>query len=204
MEADDSLIVDELKKGSDTGIRLMVGKYQDRLYNWGKRHYDALNDHDIREIIDDTFLRVIDAIESFQFRSEKAFRAWILTIFTNLAMDCFRKRGRIAEHIREESYDDDVSNSSQQWFPTIRQELDRKIYQDYLSPQPNDHPLAATVRIFMEGLEEEERIILHSCVMGISHRQITEWTGIPKEHVKVYYYRLKKKLEKYLLNIKTE
>ena len=71
MDIQDSLIVDELKRGSDTGVRLMVNKYQDPLYRWGRWQYEKLNHQDLIEIIDDTFLLAIEKIDSFELKSEK-------------------------------------------------------------------------------------------------------------------------------------
>jgi FixJ family two-component response regulator len=74
------------------------------------------------------------------------------------------------------------------------------IYQDYLGPEPIEHPQAGKVNAFIDTLDENNKIILLGCANGYSNRQVAEWTGIPESHIRVYYSRLKKKLEEQLLS----
>lgn len=199
MDTQDSLIVDELKRDSALGIRLLVKTYQNRLYAWGRWQYEALNDQDLFEIIDDTFMRVIDNIDSFQLRTEKGFKNWLFTIFSRLCLDHLRKEKRITECMQVRSLDDDRFKGHNAALSSVQLELDRTIFQDYFSPKSQEHPLAEKVRDFLESLDEKNRTIIQACAMGIPHREIGEWTGIPVGHIKVYYSRLKKKLEEYLM-----
>ena len=199
MDIQDSLIVDELKRDSAFGARLLVEKYQDRLLCWGRWQYRSLNDHDLIEIIDDTFIRVIEKIGSFQFRTEKGFKNWVFTIFSRLCIDRLRKDEKIADHMLIQSLDSDPTEGNKQKLKSARLELDRKIFHDYFSPKSEEHPLAQMVGEFLEGLDEKNRTILQACAMGIPHREIAGWIRIPVGHVKVYYSRLKKKLEEYLM-----
>jgi RNA polymerase sigma factor (sigma-70 family) len=199
LDTQDSLIVDELKRDSALGIRLLVETYQNRLYAWGRQQYEILNDQDLFEIIDDTFMRVIDNIDSFQLRTEKGFKNWLFTIFSRLCLDHLRKEKRITECMQVRSLDTDRFKSHNGALSSIQLELDRTIFQDYFSPKSQEHPLAEKVRDFLESLDEKDRTIILACAMGIPYREIGEWTGIPVGHVKVYYSRLKKKLERYLI-----
>jgi RNA polymerase sigma factor (sigma-70 family) len=198
LDTQDSLIVDELKRDSVLGIGLLVETYQNRLYAWGRWQYEALNDQDLIEIIDDTFMRVIDNIDSFQFRTEKGFKNWLFTIFSRLCLDHLRKEKRTTECMQVRSLDDDRFKNHNGALSSVQLELDRTIFQDYFSPKSQEHPLAQKVRDFLESLDEKNRTIMQACAMGIPHREIGEWTGIPVGHIKVYYSRLKKKLERYL------
>lgn len=180
-----------------------MNKYQDLLYNWGVKRYHTLNRQDVVELVNDTFLRVVNKVDSFQFKSEKGFVKWVLTIFANLAKDRIRRKKRVAEHMPVQPLEDVPLGTNEKDFDKARWELDRKIYSDYLSPEPKEHPLAPKVDEFLASLDEKKRTILQACAMGISHREIAEWTGIPKDHIKVYYSRLKEKLREYLLKEKS-
>ena len=199
MKIQDSLIVDELKRDSSLGITHLVGNYQNRLYYWGRRKYETLDDQDLLEIIDDTFMRIIEKIDSFQLESEKGFKNWVFTIFSRKCIDHLKKEGRIAEHIHIQSLDNNPSGTRNETLNSVQLELDRKIFHDYLSPKLKEHPLAPKVRKFSDGLDEKNQIILHACADGYPYREIAEWVGIPFGHVRVYYNRLKKKLERYLI-----
>lgn len=193
------MIVDELKRDSSLGARLLVEKYQDRLYSWGKKQNKSLSPQDLLEIIDDTFIRVIEKIASFQFRTEKGFKNWVFTIFSHLCIDHLRNKQRVSKHVKFQSIDTAHTYTNDGILHRTQLELDRKIFHDYFSPNSEEHPLAQKTREFLEDLDEKNRIILQACAMGIPHREIATWTGIPVEHIKVYYSRLKKKLEKYLI-----
>jgi len=197
LEIDDSSIVEELKKGSGSGCRLLVDKYQDFLYNWGLERYSNIDRQTLFELIDDTFLKVIENIASFEQKSKNAFRNWIFRILKNRIIDHMRaekvKSGRLTFH----SIDDDPPDN-ENGFNKIQIELNKIIYRDYLTPEPHEHPLANKVNEFIDTLDDNNKIILLGCAEGYSHREIAEWTGLPEGHIKVYYSRLKKKLEEQL------
>jgi len=198
LDVQDSLIVDELKRDSTIGARLLVEKYQDWLYIWGKKQYESLSLQDLLEIIDDTFIRVIEKIALFQFRTEKGFKNWVFTIFSRLCIDRLRKEEKIADYMQIQSLDSEPTENNKKTFKSARLELDRKIFHDYFSPKSHENPLAQKVRDFLDGLDEDNRTILLGCAMEIPHREIGKWTGIPVKHIKTYYSRLKKKLKNYL------
>jgi RNA polymerase sigma factor (sigma-70 family) len=199
LDIQDSLIVDQLKRESALGVRNLMNKYQDFLYRWGHWHYEAINDQDLIQIIEDTFMRVIEKIDAFQFRTDKGFKNWIITIFSRLCLDHLRKEQRVAEHIKIESFDSNPADGNNREYNVVQLALDKKIFHDYFSPNSEEHPLAQKTREFLENLEEKNRIILQACAMGIPHREIAGWIRTPVGHIKVYYSRLKKKLEKYLI-----
>ena len=60
MNIEDSLIVDELKRDSALGIRLLLEKYQVPLYRWGRWQYETLNHQDFIEIIEEDLLREVN------------------------------------------------------------------------------------------------------------------------------------------------
>jgi RNA polymerase sigma factor (sigma-70 family) len=198
LDVQNSLIVDELKRDSTIGARLLVEKYQDWLYIWGKKQYESLSPQDLLEIIDDTFIHVIEKTASFQFRTEKGFKNWVFTIFSRLCIDRLRKEGKIADYMQIQSLDSEPTENNKKKFKSARLELDRKIFHDYFSPKSHENPLAQKVRDFLDGLDEDNRTILLGCAMEIPHRETGKWTGIPVKHIKTYYSRLKKKLKNYL------
>ena len=128
MGIQDSFIVDELKRDSSLGITHLVENYQDRLYYWGRRQYETINDQDLLEIINDTFMRVIEKIDSFQLKSEKGFKNWVFTIFSRMCIDHLKKEGRIAEYIQIQSLDNNPSGTHNGTLSSVQLELDRKIW----------------------------------------------------------------------------
>ena len=199
MEIDDSSIVQELKRGSSSGCRLLVDKYQDFLYNWGLQQYNKIDPQTLLELIDDTFLKVIESISSFESKNETAFRNWIFRILKNQIIDYMRVEKVKSEHMTFQSIDGGPLDN-ENGLSKVQIELNKMIYQDYLGPEPCEHPLAKKVNEFIDTLDDNSKIILCGCADGYPHKEIAEWTGIPESHIKVCYSRLKKKLEKQLIS----
>ena len=198
MDIDDLSIIHELRKDSNSGCSLLVNKYQDFLYDWGLKYYSEVDPRTLLELIDDTFLKVIENIGSFEPKGETAFRNWIFLILKNLIRDTKRTEKRRSKHITFCSLDEDPLDD-ENGLSAIQIELNRLIYRDYLNPEPFEHPLAKGVNEFIDGLDENNKTILLGCAVGYTHREIAEWTGIPESHIRVYNSRLKKKLEENLL-----
>lgn len=202
MEIKDSLIVDQLKRESTLGITNLVGKYQYFLRRWGRWHYEIIDEEDLIQIIQDTFMRILENIETFELKTQNGFRNWIITIFSRLCLDHIRKEQRVTKRIKFESLDAAQNGNDDASYNPVKLELDKKISHEYFSHESKEHPLAAKVRDFMDGLDDKNRIIIYSCATGIPHREIAKWVEIPVDHVRVYYSRLKKRLERYLIETK--
>ena len=80
-------------------------------------------------------MRVIEKIEAFQFRTDKGFKNWIITIFSRLCLDHLRKEQRVAERIKIESFDRNPADGNNGEYNVVQAELDKKIFHDYLSPE---------------------------------------------------------------------
>ena len=105
-----------------------------------------------------------------------------------------------SKYITFHSINDDPLGYDENGLSRVQIEVNRMIYQDYLKPEPIEHPLAEKVNGFIDTLDENNKIILLGCANGYSNREIAEWTEIPESHIRVYYSRLKKKLEKQLIS----
>lgn len=198
MEIDDLTIVQELKKGNDAGCALLVDKYQNRLYSWGLKQYEELDPHEILGVVDDTFMKALENIDCFHPKTQNAFRNWIFKIFQNGIIDLLRKAKARSAHIQVHSIDDPPLDGDSDRLGKVQRELDRIIYQDFITPDSPEHPLAKKVNEFVETLGEKSQIILAGCAHGHTHKEIGDWTGIPENHIRVYYSRLKERLRKYL------
>src|SRR3954452_23581178 len=80
----------------------------DRIY--GYLHMTVGNRHDAEDLTTQTFLKMLESIGRFQFRSAP-FSAWLFRIARNLAMDHFRasRRIQLEEEVPEPAGDVEVS-----------------------------------------------------------------------------------------------
>ena len=150
-------------------------KYQEALY---KRFYSyamgislhySLNRDDALEVVNDAFIKVFNAISSYN--SDKPFKAWLRTIIVNTAIDRRRKDMKFQLHV-ELDYATPVMAGS------TAANLD---VQDILKLMKNLPPLQAAIFNLYE-------------VDGYNHDEISVLLNIPVSSSRVYLSRAKEKL----------
>ena len=196
---DDRQIVDDLKSQTKTkseyAIARLFNRYKDHLYSYAYQYLK--NDHDSQSVVNDTFLAVIEKIDQFEFRkSENDFKNWLLKILANKILDIHRKTQRTEDKIQYIPYE--IENKEDK-SSIINPEVTKKIIQEYdRESTVNGDSMTLHVNDFINSLPVRDQIILINCVFGMSHEEVAEYAGVEKKHVKVYYFRLKRRLEQYL------
>jgi len=201
---DEDIIKDLKSQGAATrniAIRRLVNKYQDHLYSQAMRW---LKDPDwALTVVNDTFLTVIDKIHLFNLqRYGNGFRAWILQILINKCHDTHRKNERKEDKAQFVPFDESRFEHPEDRLTDGDIAVRRKIVEDYLSSEnenrENPDPMIQEITQFIASLPERDRIIIVGCALGLAHSEVAEYAGIKGNQVKVYYHRLKRKLEKRL------
>jgi RNA polymerase sigma factor (sigma-70 family) len=150
-------------------------KYQEALY---KRFYSyamgislrySLNRDDALEVVNDGFIKVFNAIGSFN--SDKPFKAWLRTIMVNTAIDRRRKDLKFQLHV-------ELDHAVPVMAGNTASNLD---VQDILKLMRNLPPLQAAIFNLYE-------------VDGYSHEEIAVLLSIPVSSSRVYLSRAKEKL----------
>ena len=84
-------LVELAKKGDREALEALYLLHFDRIYSY--LHMSVGNRHDAEDLTTQTFLKMLEAIGRFRWRSAP-FSAWLFRIAHNLAMDHFRARRR--------------------------------------------------------------------------------------------------------------
>jgi RNA polymerase sigma-70 factor (ECF subfamily) len=84
-------LVERAQQGDRTALEDLYLIHFDRIYSY--LHMSVGNRHDAEDLTTQTFLRMIESIGKFRWRSAP-FSAWLFRIAHNLAMDHFRSRRR--------------------------------------------------------------------------------------------------------------
>jgi RNA polymerase sigma-70 factor (ECF subfamily) len=98
-------LVERAQRGDRAALEELYLIHFDRVYSY--LHMSVGSRHDAEDLTTQTFLRMLEAIGRFQWRSVP-FSAWLFRIAHNLAMDHFRANRRwhpedeIAEHVQGE------------------------------------------------------------------------------------------------------
>jgi RNA polymerase sigma-70 factor, ECF subfamily len=85
-------LVEQAQGGDRDALEQLYLLHFDRIYSY--LHLSVGNRHDAEDLTTQTFLRMLEAIPRFRWRSAP-FSAWLFRIAHNLAMDHFRSRRRL-------------------------------------------------------------------------------------------------------------
>lgn len=171
-EPPDRELVALAKRGDRTAFGRLLRRHQRRVFALGVRWLRNADDAD--DLVQETFVRAWQSIERFD--ESRPFAPWILTIAVNRAKTRLT-RARPAE------------------------EIDERIVWEGPSPLQDTESalLARDVRRAVEGLPEEQRIILHlRAVEELSYREIAAALGIPEGTVMSRLARARDALRKRL------
>jgi RNA polymerase sigma-70 factor, ECF subfamily len=93
-------LVDKAQRGDRDALEYLYLLHFDRIYSY--LHMSVGNRHDAEDLTTQTFLRMLESINRFRWRSAP-FSAWLFRIAHNLAMDHFRanKRWQPEEEVPE-------------------------------------------------------------------------------------------------------
>jgi RNA polymerase sigma-70 factor (ECF subfamily) len=90
--ADVRRLVERAQRGDRSALEELYLLHFDRIYSY--LHLSVGNRHDAEDLTTQTFLRMLEAIGRFRWRSAP-FSAWLFRIAHNLAMDHFRAGRRV-------------------------------------------------------------------------------------------------------------
>jgi RNA polymerase sigma-70 factor (ECF subfamily) len=85
-------LVERAKRGDRDALEELYLRHFDRIYSY--LHMSVGNRHDAEDLTTQTFLRMLEAIGRFEWKSVP-FSAWLFRIAHNLAMDHFRATRRV-------------------------------------------------------------------------------------------------------------
>ena len=163
--ADERDLTIAFKSGSEDAYSVIYGRYRPRVESLCRRM--LTNPHDAQEATQEAFLRVFQALHSFNGRYQLG--AWITRIATNVCLDTLRAQARRPSHptpIEEMEFSlPDTGTDSDPEFFVIRRAESRRVRR-VLESLPPMHRAAIILRDF-EGLSYGEIAI----ALGISDQQ---------------------------------
>ena len=104
-------LVDRAKRGERRALEELYLIHFDRIYSY--LHMSVGNRHDAEDLTNQTFIKMLESIDRFQWRSAP-FSAWLFRIAHNLAMDHFRAGRRWQPEEEPEQPQDSVEHSAEE------------------------------------------------------------------------------------------
>ena len=179
-----------IKKRPRKGIKILYERYALRLYNYAIQSW-KLDEDSAWELVYQTIYKIIEKLENYTFKNEVQFKNFLYTAFNNALVNNFRKTKRIEEQLSFVSIENKELNESDK----------QKIGNLILNEEGDDGDSESTLVMerALDKLEDWERILVIQRAFGYSYKQISSLVDKPEEQLKVYYQRVKKKLEKEVL-----
>ena len=159
-----------LKKKDKEGMKLFYERYAGYLTAVCSRYVPDRTD--VKDILQDAFVKMFGAVDQFEFRGEGSLRAWASRIGVNGALTSLRKKGRFTA----------VDN-----LPDI--EEDESVIADKVPP--------AVLQGFIQGLPDGYRTVFNLFVFEKkSHKEIADMLGIKEDSSASQYFRARAQLAK--------
>jgi RNA polymerase sigma-70 factor (ECF subfamily) len=168
------------KKGNQKALSELVNAYSDRIYNLGLRI--LRNKEDAEDILQETFLTVVQKIDMFDGRS--SFFTWIYRIATNTALMKLRKK--------RPQYVDLPDN------PDFQESIESKVFIDWSQDTSLNVQNAEVKKLLDESINELSEIyktvfILRD-VEQLSIKETSTILNISEENVKIRLRRARQYL----------
>lgn len=184
---DDKILVARLKQGDESAFKIIVEKYQRKVY---RMIYAMIQDkEDALEMTQELFFKVYRHIEGFQ--EQCSFYTWVYRIAMNLCIDYKRRR-----KLKIQEYDDAVKQRGDAIgdFP-VTSVASRETPTARLMKEE----LATKIRQAMDKLPPKHRqVIVLREVEGYSYQEIAEILGISIGTVMSRLHHARKKMQRYL------
>jgi len=181
---DEIKLIERAKKGDRLAISELVNKYSERIYNLALR---ILRNHeDAEDILQETFLTVIEKLDQFDGRSQ--FFTWIYRIATNASLMKLRKK-KVIFHKMDDS-DDFQDSIESRVFVDWTQDASFDIY---------DQELKKKIDKAINNLSDIYRsVFVLRDIEGLSIKETSEILSITQENVKIRLRRARQFLRDYL------
>ena len=173
-------LVGQLRSGDDNALRLMYSRYIRYLTAVCSRYISG--DEDVRDVLQNTFLKIFSSLDKFEFRGEGSLKAWISRILLNEIIT-FEKQNQKLDFVELNTETMDTPDED---------------------PDSFDMPPEVIHKMIRE-LPDGDRTILNLYVIEEkSHREIAQLLGIKETSSASQLYRAKAMLAEKIRNYKSD
>ena len=181
---DETKLIERAKNGDRAAISELVNKYSERIYNLALR---ILRNHeDAEDILQETFLTVIEKLNQFDGRSQ--FFTWIYRIATNASLMKLRKKKVVFQKMDDsDNFQDSVESRV---FVDWSQDASLNVY-DKEVKKKIDAAVNTLSDIYLS-------VFVLRDIEGLSIKETSEILSITQENVKIRLRRARQFLRDYL------
>ena len=162
----DVVLVNQSRLGNTAAMEMLILRYQDRVYNTILKICG--NNHDAAELTQETFVKFIEKINTFEGRS--SFYTWLFRVAVNLTLNYCQRRSRQGERSLELSTAGDNEEGKAQLGSFL---ADAKACDPVEAAQKKE-----TREIVLEGLnrldEQQRTIVVLRDIEGMNYIEIAK------------------------------
>jgi RNA polymerase sigma-70 factor (ECF subfamily) len=161
-------LLELVRRRDPGGLRLFYERYAGYLTAVCSRYVPERDD--VKDILQDAFVKMFGAVDRFQYRGEGSLRAWASRIVVNGALKSLRSKGRL-------TYVDEL--------PDVRDD----------DPVDAEKVPPSVIQGFIQALPDGYRTVFNLFVFEKkSHREIAELLGIKEDSSASQYFRARAQL----------
>ena len=112
--------------GDSHAFHSLYARHEKPLYRYVRRVLGTGLLAQVDEVFQDTWMKLVDARDSWQPRNNASFKTWLYTLAHHRAVDILRKSGR--EISADEGWDDEEENAWQQWPAATAEQPEQKAF----------------------------------------------------------------------------
>ena len=113
--------------GDGRAFHTLYTRHEKPLYRYVRRVLGASLVTQVDEVFQDTWMKLVDARDSWQPRENASFKTWLYTLAHHRAVDILRKSGREVS-ADEGRADDDAKSAWQQWPAATAEQPEQKAF----------------------------------------------------------------------------
>lgn len=191
-ERSDLELVAAAKAGSLDAMETLVSRHEQRVYGLAMRLLQ--NSHDAEDVTQQTFLSVVENLESF--RGESAFLTWVLRIATHAALKVIRKRKGLDTVSLEQATEPDET------YDTIPHPEFIADWRENPETLAQRGEVRRQIDAALAALDEKYRVVfILRDVEGLSVEETAQTLGISEANVKVRLLRARLQLREQLTRV---
>ena len=163
-------LVHDIKKGDRTAMRRLYDCYAGYALAVASRYIPQ--HEEVRDVVQDSFLRILTHLEQFNYKGEGSLRAWVARIVANEAIDHVRQQERFA-------FVDEIPDDADEGEPDVE-----RVPPDVLTQMIGRLPVGYRVVLNMFVFEQ------------MTHKEIAQRLGIKENSSASQFFRAKQMLAK--------
>ncbi len=178
---DHQQIIHQIKRGNQSGFRLLVEQYQSYAFKLAFRI--VCNEEDAKDVVQESFIKIWRNISNYNTSTK--FTTWMYKIVTNSAIDLYRKN----ERQNSISLDESINTVSE-------------AQQNYTNKNQDNKELSFLIKKMADGLPEKQRLVfVLRDLQEMDSREVQEILEISETMVKSNLYHARKTIKEKLLTL---